>query len=315
MKIKSRIIVFTCLFIPFIGFCQEPIVHSTDSLGKSSGSMPRESNLLFQHGYDSSVQPTPKLFFNLLLKDFKDEFTRPFHLQGKDWGNLAKYAVVGGALAFLDGPIQREATLLVKKNPDSKKISKTITDFGGSYEVAALAAFGAGGAIFKNRKMQTVTMLSAQAYITSSVLTNVVKVLTGRTRPSYYAEDVKAKATFLGPFSKETGSNGSFPSGHTTVAFAVATVFALEYSNKPWIPILAYSSDSLIGLSRIYENKHWATDVFVGALVGFLSGRTAVKNYHHLAKLKADERKKAKPVSFNLQYNNGHLMPGLTWYF
>lgn len=313
---KCKIIAFACLIIAYTATAQEPIISKPDSLNAKADSAGGQFSNNNPHAYDAQTRITPRSYVTLLISDLKQEFTKPFHMQPRDWGNLAKYAAVGGTLAFFDGSIQRGATSLVARNPNTKKISKTITNFGGKYEVFALAAFGGYGLVFKNEKMQTTTLLATQAYITGAGLETVVKVLTGRTRPSSYPDDVRATASFLGPFSSRAGKdNSSFPSGHTTVAFAAATVFALEYSDKPWVPILAYSSASLIGLSRITENKHWATDVFAGAVVGFLAGRNVVNNYHRYAKLKAGERKKARSVSFNLQYNYGHLMPGLTYRF
>ena len=101
---------------------------------------------------------------------------------------------------------------------------------------------------------------------------------------------------------------------HTTVAFAAATVFALEYKDQLIVPIIAFSAASLIGLSRITENKHWSTDVLTGAALGFLVGKQVVNNYHRSAKLKAPNQKK-NTVSFNLQYYSGHVVPGMIYKF
>ncbi len=60
--------------------------------------------------------------------------------------------------------------------------------------------------------------------------------------------------------------------GHTSTAFAVATVFAKMYADKPVIPILAYTTASMVGLSRLTEHTHWASDIFVGAALGYLCG-------------------------------------------
>ena len=106
----------------------------------------------------------------------------------------------------------------------------------------------------------------------------------------------------------------SFPSGHTTVAFAAATVFASEYRNTTAIPIIAYSAATLIGLSRITQNAHWFTDVIAGAANGFLAGKNIVNNYHRYAKIK-DPRHNKNTLSFNLQYNVGHVEPGLIYQF
>lgn len=125
--------------------------------------------------------------------------------------------------------------------------------------------------------------------------------------------------TFRGPFhvlkdAEGNRLNGSFPSGHTTVAFAAATVYALEYKDKPWVPVFAYTAASLIGLSRLTENKHWATDVLAGAALGYLTGRQVVNNYHRYAKLKAPKQEKPF-LSFSVGYGNGQLMPSVVYRF
>ena len=233
---------------------------------------------------------------------------------------MGKFAVVAGALAFADEPIQKGAVKLRTNNPGLNNVSKYITNFGGIYEAYTLAAFGAYGIIFKSQKIKTTTLLATQAYITGGALESVLKFVSGRTRPSYYDANVEAEPKFLGPFSKTAkDANGkkvysSFPSGHTTVAFAAATVFALEYKDHLIVPIIAYSAASLIGLSRITENKHWSTDVLAGAALGFLAGKQVVNNYHRYAKLKAPNQKK-NTVSFNLQYYSGHVVPGMIYKF
>ena len=240
-------------------------------------------------------------------------------MKGRDWGNLGKFAVVATALSFADEPIQQGALKLRQKNSAIANTSKYITNFGGIYEAYTLAAIGAYGFIFKNTKMQTTTLLATQAYLAGGAVESVTKFLTQRTRPSYYPPGSEAEPRFLGPFAKSATTsskriNSSFPSGHTTVAFAAATVFALEYKNKPIIPIVAYSAATLIGLSRITENKHWSTDVLVGAALGFLTGKEVVNNYHRYSKLKAPGQKK-NTVTFNLNYSYGHFEPGLIYRF
>jgi membrane-associated phospholipid phosphatase len=239
----------------------------------------------------------------------------------KDWITTGKFALVAGGLAFLDEPVQQRALRLRNNSPTLQSISKQVTRFGGPYEAYTLGALGAYGFIFKNEKMKTTTLLATQAYITGGAIESVLKFLSGRQRP-YFTDSTKVQAepTFYGPFYKTPKdpngkrTNSSFPSGHTTVAFAAATVYAMEYKNRPLIPILAYSAATMIGLSRITENRHWATDVLTGAAIGYLTGRLVVNNYHRYAKLKAPQQKK-NTVSFNLQYNNGVLQPGLIYTF
>ena len=175
-----------------------------------------------------------------------------------------------------------------------------------------LGTLGAYGYIFKNEKVRNTTLLATQAYITGTAIETVVKYLTGRSRPSYYHTGTEAEPAFKGPFTKSS-SNSSFPSGHATVAFAAATVYAMEYKKTIWVPILAYSAATLISASRITENKHWTTDVFVGAVLGYLTGRHVVNNYHRYAKLKAPGQPK-NSVSYSLDYSNGQFRPGLVYH-
>jgi membrane-associated phospholipid phosphatase len=67
-------------------------------------------------------------------------------------------------------------------------------------------------------------------------------------------------------------------------------------------------------LSRITENKHWASDVLVGAALGYLTGKQVVNNYHRYAKLKAPNQPK-NTVSFSVQYDHGVIMPDLVYHF
>jgi membrane-associated phospholipid phosphatase len=183
-----------------------------------------------------------------------------------------------------------------------------------------LGALTAYGFIFKNEKIRTTTLLASQAYITGTLIESTIKFLAGRTRPSYYDPAGVARPRFLGPFGNTSRdfngsrSNSSFPSGHATVAFAAATVFAMEYKNTLWVPIFSYSAATLIALSRITENKHWTTDVFVGSVLGYLSGRNIVNNYHRYAKLKAPNIPK-NTVTFDMRYNEFHqVAPALVYH-
>ena len=62
------------------------------------------------------------------------------------------------------------------------------------------------------------------------------------------------------------------------MAFTFASVLATHYSDRPWIPVVAYSVAGLSGLARIYDNKHWTSDVIVGAALGYAIGKWVVKN-------------------------------------
>jgi membrane-associated phospholipid phosphatase len=67
----------------------------------------------------------------------------------------------------------------------------------------------------------------------------------------------------------------SFPSGHASDAFSIASVFAEMYDNRA-VGISAYTIASLVGLQRLYADRHWASDVFAGAVLGTIVGKSVV---------------------------------------
>lgn len=76
------------------------------------------------------------------------------------------------------------------------------------------------------------------------------------------------------PLDDELG-DPSFPSGHTSIAFSMATILGHQYP-KWRIPL--YVGAGLVGLSRIYLGRHYATDVLMGAAVGTISGTVVWRN-------------------------------------
>jgi hypothetical protein len=89
----------------------------------------------------------------------------------------------------------------------------------------------------------------------------------------------------------------------------------MEYRDKPLIPIISYSAASLIGLSRLTENRHWPTDIIVGGALGYLIGKQVVNNFHRYARVKYELQKKKNTLSFNLNYFHGRTLPGFIYTF
>jgi membrane-associated phospholipid phosphatase len=74
----------------------------------------------------------------------------------------------------------------------------------------------------------------------------------------------------------DTRALNSFPSGHTAQAFVAATFLHKEYGKSlPLLSVLSYSTATVIGLLRVMNNRHWISDVLVGAGIGILSTNLA----------------------------------------
>jgi membrane-associated phospholipid phosphatase len=299
----------------------DTLISKLDSLHKQTDTTGKQINNTDRSAFNENTVITLPAYFILIGSDMKQAFTKPFHMKKSDWGNAAKFILAEVALSFADEPIQRNILDWRNNSSAVRGISDYVTRFGGTYEVYTLLGLGAYGFIFKSQKLKTTTLLATQAYLTGGAVESVVKFLSGRQRPYYFdPSSVNAQPTFHGPFYKGTDAagnkiNSSFPSGHTTVAFAAATVFAMEYKNHPYIPIISYTAATLIGLSRITENKHWITDVVAGAALGFLTGQQVVNNYHRYAQIRNGEAKAKGALSFNLDFSLGQVQPGLVYRF
>ena len=76
--------------------------------------------------------------------------------------------------------------------------------------------------------------------------------------------------------TRPNGHSVSFPSGHTAAAFTGATLLAHEYANRSiWIPIAGYTVATATGVMRVLNNRHYVSDVVVGAAIGILSAELA----------------------------------------
>jgi membrane-associated phospholipid phosphatase len=141
--------------------------------------------------------------------------------------------------------------------------------------------------------------LSAEALISAGLWSSVLKGLTARARP---AGGTRGKFFDYNPQSGET--IGSFPSGHATGAFTVATVFAHVYSDHKWVSWVAYGTAGLIGASRVALGRHFPSDVIVGALLGNSFGRMAVAR---------NEDWKSSAFTFQPYVDPAKRQAGLVW--
>ncbi len=168
--------------------------------------------------------------------------------------------------------------------PVLKKLSPIVTEMGnGAFSLAVFGSFGAYGLVFQDQKTFEVAKIGIESYVLTGAACQVLKYTFSRERPS---AATRSGGDWHGPFgyfrrSSDQGlsSFDAFPSGHTTTAFAMATTFADAYSDG-WVPYAAYTTASLVAVSRVMESTHWLSDCFVGALLGHYGTKLVEKwNY------------------------------------
>jgi hypothetical protein len=165
---------------------------------------------------------------------------------------LIGYGVIGlksDQLLTFNHQIKNEVT----EDIDNKITVDDFSQYAPAASVYALNAFGVKGK--NNMRDRSVIFVTSYVIMASTVLG--LKSLVHEERP-------------------DGSSNNSFPSGHTATAFAGAEFLWQEYKDKSiWYGIAGYAVATGTGLFRIYNNRHWLTDVAAGAGIGILSTKLA----------------------------------------
>jgi membrane-associated phospholipid phosphatase len=185
------------------------------------------------------------------------------------------------------------ATRLQNKYSQSSRI---LQDVAVTFRtVAEPGAFIIGGTLYvvgrasKQRDMADLGLHGTEAVVVGSVFAGLLKDSFGRARPFVHPP---TDSTGFDPNNWQFGrgfksgdSYRSFPSGHSVAAFAAAAAVVSETSR--WWPNLRwaigpamYGGATVVGVSRMYNNRHWASDVMMGAAIGTFAGNKVVR-YHH----------------------------------
>jgi membrane-associated phospholipid phosphatase len=247
-----------------------------------------------------------------LLHNIGAQAVAPLHFNAKQWLYTGIAAGITTTLIFADEDIDAWARSQKQKHKWVNASSPVISEFGSNYGLYVVFANGLISAALKDEKGVQTSLLATQAFITSGIWAQAIKLLTGRERPkaSYIFSHVEggrwhgvfSKYLELTPDDRSRFSYDAFPSGHTATAFSIATVFATQYSDRKAIPIICYSAATAVGISRLTEHEHWSSDVFVGALLGYLSGKQVVNNFRRThpdtAIHPVNSKKKYSSVSF-----------------
>ena len=209
-----------------------------------------------------------------ILQDQKDIWLFPVQLsKGRHWvPTLAVTGVTAGLIVAdpHDAPYFRQTTHFDTFN---NVFSGSITSLETAIPPVALLIVGH----FRHDSYAEKTaLLAGEAYADGAIVDLVTKMTTRRLRPSQIPPSGPFNDTFFNDNVSNAGINSSFPSGHATAAFAVATVFAHRYRKHRWVPWVAYGMATAISFSRVTTQAHFPSDVFLGAALGFAISEFAV---------------------------------------
>lgn len=182
-------------------------------------------------------------------------YSRPLYWDGGDALIAGGTAAATLGLYAIDDNINRE---FASHRDDVPQI---LLDYG-NYAGAPQNNYGLSGAVYltglftRNEKLRRTGVLLISSATATGFFQQLTKSATGRARPSG-----GLGKSFFKPFGGESVYR-SFPSGHAVLTFTNAHVIAKQFDN-PWVKAGIYGLGVVPGLSRIYDQQHWASDVFL----------------------------------------------------
>lgn len=278
---------------------QETNKHATETANPNTVVPPGENP------FDEFISPPYTCMFcrvygGTLLQDAKHVVIFPTYFDSRKWllfgGAVGSLFVISAFDDDIQDAIQRN------RNKVTDKAASIINPFGFQAAYAVIAGIYLQGVFAHNAKSKVVALDAIAASVVSwGVGATLLKIITGRARP----EKNEGQYHF-DPFSTN-GEDNSFPSGHATQAFALAAVLSSHYHSK-WVWIPAYTFAGLVGLARMDKNRHWASDVVGGALLGTVVGKEFVVYNRRKRRELAQHEHKAQMTLVPMSDENGRSM-------
>lgn len=249
-----------------------PTLHAGDSEStrpEEASATPDRRDKIFYPGDTERLKPLArKLFLNIAL-DQKEIFTSPFRINRHNapvW--LLSAATIGGLIAA-----DQHIADAFENSQGQVQWGERISKIGAAYTLVPLVAGYYGYGVWRdNAKAREIGVLGTESLLDSLIVAGVLKVAFQRNRPD--DEDP----------GKFWGGGTSFPSGHAMQMWSIASLVAHEYKHRPIVQITAYSLAGIVSVSRIAAQRHYASDVVAGGLMGWFIGRYVYETHmSHLA--------------------------------
>ena len=252
---QSLFVALLALSVPAPSLAQEQPEPAQGQSQNQSASAPEDET---QEQEARSV----KTFFPNLLGDQKQVWSFP--TRGDSWKKRGLWVAVGlSAASFsLDGcPAEK-----LRTDTSFKDFNEVFDSSGTDIALAVLPLAITGlGELAGSDAWTEIGWKTSEAAADAYLVATVWKLGSQRSRP-HEGKD----------YGFWDGGN-SFPSGHATVAWAIAATTAHHFKDRKWVAWLVYPTAAIISFSRVSSGNHFPSDVVVGSALGFAIGRYAVQ--------------------------------------
>jgi membrane-associated phospholipid phosphatase len=223
-------------------------------------------------------------FVARLWRDFDVQIKAPFKFAHRHPIRFSLVIVGIGAMVATD---HKTLPILAPKSELQEngliKVGKRLSTYGETvYAMPIIVGFGAYGWLTDSPGEKETFLMVTEALATSATWTGLLKVGFGRERPSQREAPESDWTGPFGIFSNEANRRGkqfmSFPSGHSSAIWSIATVLAHQYPKYYIVPVLSYSIASAVAYSRMVVDAHWPSDIVVGSVLGYLCARQVLRD-------------------------------------
>jgi membrane-associated phospholipid phosphatase len=198
-----------------------------------------------------------------------------------------RFAVVAalGGLAYFGDQSARDAVRGAR--PQGNATLDAMTEFGNAWGQPGVVGLGfalwGGGLVTKNPTVAASGLRAIEAITVSGTVTSVLKMAFGRARP-FLSPDDPSDFQLFRRLEAPDGGYTAMPSGHATAAFAFASAVTGEVrlrapQHTRTVGVLTYGAAAVTAYARMHDDRHWLSDVTVGAGIGTVTG-WAITRWH-----------------------------------
>lgn len=214
----------------------------------------------------SQISAQNRYNFTQFFEETGDLISKPSHWDKDDLITFA--SILGSAFLIM----QIDETIKTEMLKDRSFYFSPPVEFARYWGEPVTTLVLAGGLSLQgllagNKANQHLAYEIMQSFSYTAGLTALLKVSLGRARPFTGKDPFNFE-----PFQHVQNAFRSFPSGHTSIAFSLSTVLSSRTDNDV-LKVLYFVPAIATAFSRVYQNHHWTSDVFVGACIGYFMGK------------------------------------------
>lgn len=204
-----------------------------------------------------------------------DFIKQPKQWDGIDWLKIGLMA--GGTFLLIETADQPIRDVVLENQQYYNSVLIKIGNVWGDWYPTVIIAggFAIHGFLDDNISSKKIAFEIIQSGLYTEIVTQIIKNSLGRARP--YME---IGPTEFKPFAFLGVDYTSLPAGHTSWAFSLSTVLARN-AKPVWLKVLAYIPAGLTFIARVYHDKHWTSDNFLGAAVGYFIATWVVDQHEN----------------------------------